>query len=145
MLGKPFSAKDEMGRRHRKLAGRLGDAVPESLQIADLFGLREGVEPREARGAAFVPALARSRGHAATLRTGAIFASTRTKGYAAQLASPSRRRTQAVAVEEAGEGETLSQKLDIEPRASPGYGLISEGTDGPSTRNATDTTTERPA
>src|SRR6266571_289544 len=35
-----------MRLRHWNLAGPLGDAVPESLHIADLFSLREGAEPR---------------------------------------------------------------------------------------------------
>src|SRR5207245_3505722 len=35
-----------MRLRHWNLAGPLGDAVPESLHIADLFSFREGAEPR---------------------------------------------------------------------------------------------------
>jgi hypothetical protein len=44
ILGEPFLSKDEMRLRHGNLARALGDAVPESLQIADLFSLRQGAE-----------------------------------------------------------------------------------------------------
>src|SRR5439155_10174568 len=73
ILGKPFFSKDQMRLRHWNLAGPLGDAVPESLHIADLFSLREGAEPRGLGGdrrLRFSLALARSGGHAITLRTG---------------------------------------------------------------------------
>jgi len=93
ILGKPLFSKDQMRLRHRNLARSLGDAVPESLQIADLFSLRERAEPLglgEGRWLHFSPALSRSRGHAVTLRSGAISCQRARKDTAAQLARRNR-------------------------------------------------------
>src|SRR5437867_13046034 len=93
ILGKPLFSKNQMRLRHWNLAGPLGDAVPESLHIADLFSLREGAEPRGLGGdrrLRFSPALARSGGHAVTLRTGDISCQRARKDTAGQLARPNR-------------------------------------------------------
>jgi hypothetical protein len=55
---KPLFGEHQVGLGYRDLAGLLGDAVPESLQIADLLRLREGAEPdRFGEGRRFPPAL----------------------------------------------------------------------------------------
>jgi hypothetical protein len=45
ILGEPLLSKEEVRLGHRNLVRPCGDAVPESLQIADLLSLREGAEP----------------------------------------------------------------------------------------------------
>src|SRR5688572_12047095 len=70
ILGEPFFSEDQVRFRHRELVWPLGDAVPEGLQIANLFRLRERAEPRRLRDA---PALSRSGGHAATVRSETVW------------------------------------------------------------------------
>jgi hypothetical protein len=46
ILGQPFFSNHQMGLWHRDLTRSSGDAVPKSLQVPDLFRLREGAKPR---------------------------------------------------------------------------------------------------
>src|SRR6185503_18208587 len=57
--GKPLLGERQVRRRRGKVAGRLRDAVPQSLQVTDLFGLWQGAETRgggDASASASVPA-----------------------------------------------------------------------------------------
>jgi hypothetical protein len=72
VLGKSFLSDDQVRVRYRNLTRFFGDAVPESLKVANLIRLGEGTEPggldREAR-LALSAAVAWSRSHALTLST----------------------------------------------------------------------------